>query len=301
MSSFEHPSNTRNRAAAIVATAVAAALLAGCGGSGSNTTTTTTTAKVSPADLSRAADVSSAASGYRAVMTVSESVPGIGALSLNGNGSFAKQQGQMTIAIKLPSALALVLGGQLQMAMVIHNGILYMKLPQALTSKVPGTKPWIEIDLRHSASGSGGLSSLMSSSRQLSDPGQYFQWLHAIAGTGLQNLGSATVNGVQTTHYHANVSLAQLMHASSAAGQPMVAQAEQQLSKQISGGTVPIDAYIDSSNLVRRVVIKESLSLAGKTSTSLITVDFPQYGPQAAPTVPPSSQVTNFKTLGNIP
>jgi hypothetical protein len=275
-------------------------VLAGCGGS-SSSSPSSTTAKVSPADLTRAASVSSAASGYRAVMSMSESVPGFGHLTMSGDGSFGKQQGQMAMTINVPGALALALGTKLQMSMVVHNGILYMKLPQALTSKLPGAKPWLEIDLRKSASGSSGISSLMNSSRQLSDPAQYFQWLHAVVGSGLQNLGSATVNGVPTTHYHANVSLSQLMHASGAANQSNAAQA-QALSKEIVGGTIPIDVYVDASNLVRRIVINETVKAGGKNVTSAITVDFPQYGAQPAPTLPPASEVTNLNSLaGSIP
>jgi hypothetical protein len=234
-------------------------------------------------------------------MSMSEAVPGFGQLTMTGNGSFGKQQGQMTMAIKVPGTLAAVLGGQLRLAMVIKNGVLYMKLPSALTSRLPGAKPWIKVDLRHATSGSGAISSLTSSSRQLSDPGQYFAWLHAVAGSGLENLGTATVNGVQTTHYHADVSLAQLMHASSAANEPMVAQARAQLSKEIAGGKVPIDVYIDSSNLVRRIVIDETVKAGGKDVTTAITVDFPQYGAQAAPTVPPASQIGNLQALAGIP
>jgi hypothetical protein len=220
---------------------------------------------------------------------------------MNGNGSFGKQQGQMTMTIKVPGTLAAVLGGRLQLMTVVKDGVLYMKLPSALTSKLPGTKPWIKIDLRRAASGSGAIASLTNSSRQLSDPGQYFAWLHAVAGSGLQKLGSATVNGVSTTHYHADVSLSRLMHASSAANQPANAQAQAQLSKEIAGGKIPIDVYIDSSNLVRRIVINETVKAGGKDVTSAITVDFPQYGAQPTPTVPPAGQVGGPQALAGIP
>jgi hypothetical protein len=294
-------SGLRRVAATATSVLVAVGILAGCGGS-SSSSSSSTTAKVSPADLSRAAAVSSTASGYRAVMSMNESVPGLGHLTMTGDGSFGKQQGQMTVTINMPGALAIALGGKLQLSMVVHGGILYMKLPQSLTSKLPGAKPWIEIDLRKGASGSGSLSSLMNSSQQLSDPAQYFQWLDAVAGSGLQNLGSVTVNGVPTTHYHANVSLAQLMHASGAANQPMVAQAQAQLSKEVAGGKIPIDVYVDSSNLVRRIVINETMKAGGKNVMSSIMVDFPQYGTQPAPTVPPASQVSNLKSLaGSFP
>jgi hypothetical protein len=257
---------------------------------------------VSPADLSRAADISAAASGYRTVMTMHQAVPGVGKLTLTGTGSFGKQQGSMNMTIKIPGAAAAALGGALQLAMVINHGTVYMKLPTSLTSRLPGIKPWLELNLNQAGSGSGGsaISSLLSSSRQLSDPGQYFQWLHAVAGGSLENLGTATVNGVQTTHYRADVSLSQLSQTLRSGNQPALAQAETQLRKTIAGGKVPIDVYIDSSNLVRRIVINEATTAGGKTASSTTTLDFPQYGSQPAPTVPPSSQVTNFRALSGI-
>jgi hypothetical protein len=280
---------------------ITAGMIAGCGGSGPSTTTSST-ASVSLADLSRAADVSAAASGYRTVMTMHQTVPGLGQLTLTGTGSFDKQQqGSMNMTIKIPGAAAAALGSALQVAMVIDHGTVYMKLPTSLTSRLPGIKPWLQLNLNQAGAGSNsGISSLLSSSRQLSDPSQYFQWLHAVAGSSLKNLGTATVDGVHTTHYHAEVGLSQLSQAFRSGNQPALAQAEAQLRKTIAGGKVPIDVYIDSSNLVRRIVINEAAKVDGKTESSAITLDFPQYGSQPAPTVPPSNQITNFRALSGI-
>jgi hypothetical protein len=308
MSPFAAPTRRRGRSGGLAVSILGALLLpalliAGCGSSGSSSTTSST-ATVSAADLGRAADVSAAASGYRTVMTMSENLPGLGQLTMNGSGAFGKQQGSMTLTIKVPGAAAAALGGALKLSMVIDHGVLYMKLPTSLTDKLPGVKPWLELNLNKAGAGSSssGISSLMSSSGQLSDPGQYFQWLHAVAGSSLQNLGSATINGVQTTHYHAEVGLSQLSQAfKNGNQQPAVAQAESQLSKEIAGGKIPIDVYIDSSNLVRRIVINEKATVGGKSVSTAITVDFPEYGTQPAPTVPPANEVTNFKSLSGIP
>jgi hypothetical protein len=293
-----HAGRRVRRAGAVVALlALPTILAAGCGGSG--TSSTTSAAKVTPADLSRAADVSAATAGYRTVMSVQEKLPGIGQLSMSGSGSFGKHQGSMTVTLSVPGVAGLALGGRLPLSMVIDNGVLYIKLPSALTSRLPGVKPWLELNLRHAAAGSqgSGLSSLVGSSTQLSNPGQYFQWLDATAGSSLKNLGSATIGGIQTTHYHADLGVAQLSHALQSTGQPGAAQAATQLSKVIAGGRIPVDVYVDASNLVRRIVINEALNVAGKNATSTITVDFPQYGPQPPPTVPPANQITNFSAL----
>jgi hypothetical protein len=186
--------------------------------------------------------------------------------------------------------------------MVVDNGVLYMRLPTALTSKLPGVKPWLKLDLRHAGGSTAGLSSLIGSSRQLTDPGQYFQYLHSMAAGSLQNLGAATINGVQTTHYHGEINAAQLSQAAMSAKQPAIAQAEEQLSKTIAGGRIPVDVYVDSSGLVRRIAIYEPLSLSGKSAYAAIKVDFPQYGAQPAPAVPPADQVTNLASLaGAVP
>ncbi len=291
------------RAAALAAVSVIApaASLAGCGGSSnSGGSSGTAPPRVSAAQLTRAADISSSAVGYRTVLSMRETVPGVGQISIDGSGRFGRQSGSLTLEMRLPGVAAVALGGSLRLSIVIHDGIMYMKLPSALISRIPGVKPWLEINLAQIAKQSGsGVSSLLGSSQQLSDPGQYLAYLRATSAGSLRSLGPATVDGVATTHYHADIDLANLSRAFPAAERPAIARVQAQLSKQIAGGQLPVDAYVDSDNLVRRIVITEPLTLSGKGGSVSMQMDFPAYGPQPPPAIPPAAQVTNFSALAH--
>src|SRR3984885_10513778 len=114
-----------------------------------------------------------------------------------------------------------------------------MKLPQAIVNQLPslGGKPWVEVNVAKAAD----LSSLGDS--LTSDPSQTLQELRAGA-YNITNEGQQQVDGVQTTHYQAEINLDRLVP-----GLPS------SLAKQLTQDQdVPVDVWIDAPNPVRRGV-----------------------------------------------
>jgi hypothetical protein len=185
--------------------------------------------------------------------------------------------------------------------MVLNQRTVYVKLPPSLTSKIPGAKLWLDIDLDQAGKVAGipGLGSLISSSSSLNDPGQYLDYLRATSAGSVKNLGQATVNGVRTTEYHAVVDLNKLPASVPAAQRPSVQQLVNALKSKGLATQMPIDAWIDSSNLVRRIQLafSEPLPNTGQTISVAMTENFLEYGPQPVPAVPSASQSTNLLSL----
>ena len=278
---------------ALIGLAVAAALVAGCGGSSGSGNTPTVS-------LSRAADVSSTASGYRIAMSMQETVPNAGQIHMTGTGSFspAAHLGAATMQMDLPSSAGT---GTLQLGMVLDKTTVFMKLPASLTSKIPGGKPWLYINLSQvgQVAGIPGLGSLISSSSSLNDPGQYLDYLRATSASSVKNLGQATVNGVHTTEYHAVVDMTKLPNAVPAAQRQTIEQLVNTLKSKGLTTQMPIDVWIDSSNLVRRVQLafSEPLPNTGQTVSIAMTENFLQYGPQRVPAIPSASESANLLSL----
>ena len=279
-----------------------ALMLAGCGSSSNQSSS-----KQPPtATLTRAAYVSSNAPGYRAAISLKETVPRVGVITATGNGAFRltpKREGSMTMQLKIPSAASSGLGS-LQMQVVSVPGTIYMKLPPQLASRVPGGKPWLLINLNQlgKAAGIPGLGSLANSSSSLNNPGQYVSYLRATTDGTVRNLGQATINGVQTTHYHAVIDLNKLPNVVPASSRASVQQLVAALKKRGTKTQLPIDAWIDSSQKIRRMVITYNEPVNGQQISITTQVDFLQYGPQPAPTVPPASQTQNLLSLaGSTP
>ncbi len=287
--------------AAAAAGLLLGALLTGCGSSSSASRSASAPAKVTAADLTRAADVSTDAAGFKTVMTVTETIPGLGNVTLKGGGSFqeASRAGSMTMNMSLPATATAGLGnGSMQFVLVLDRSVIYAKLPAVLTAALAGAKQWIEIDLSQlgkSPASAGLSSSLMNGFSQMSDPGQYFNYLRAITTGSLQDLGAEAVDGVQTTHYHAAIDLAKLPSVVPAAQRSAIEKLVAMMPKGSSA--VQIDVWVDSDNLVRRTVVSEVLSVDGRTETINARQDYPEYGPQPPPVIPPASDVTNISSL----
>jgi hypothetical protein len=280
-----------SRGQALLEAIAAGAALPGCGGS------STSTSSVSANAITLAADVSSQSPGFRSVLSVQESLPGIGNLSMHGNGSFEGQNGSMTMTIAAPAAGAALGNGQLQI--VIDRGTMYMKLPAALSSKLPGGKPWwsINLDQLGKTIGISSLSSL-TNGPAASNPSTTLSYLRATADGSVEDLGRATIDGVVTTHYHAKVDLAKLPAAVPASARGAARQMVAALKKLSPVTTTfPIDAWVDSAHRVRQLSYSEPLSINGQTATVKMKMNFVSFGAQPAPSEPPASQTVNVLSL----
>ena len=289
-----------NLAARMLATVGAVAMLvAACGGSSGSSSTHVATVPVST--LTRAAYVSSAQTGYKAIIHLNESI-GTNQVSMVGAGAFtpANHAGSMSMQMTLPGAAGAALGNKLNIDAVFEGGSFYMKMPAAIAGQIPGGKPWLKFNLGAlgRVAGISGLSALTNESSTLDDPGQYLDYLRAASGD-VKDLGHTTVNGVNTTHYHAQIDLNKLADAVPASSRAGVQQLVAQLEQRFSGGNMPVDAWIDSSNRIRRLAMTYSLQVPNTQQTSKVAMvmDFTDYGPQPKPGIPPASQTTNLLSL----
>lgn len=287
-------------AARMLATVGAVAMLvAACGGSSGSSSTHVATVPVST--LTRAAYVSSAQTGYKAVMQLHETV-GTTQISMVGAGAFtpANHAGSMSMQMTLPGAAGAALGNKLNIDAVFEGGSFYMKMPAVIAGQIPGGKPWLKFNLGAlgRVAGISGLSALTNESSTLDDPGQYLDYLRAASGN-VKDLGHTTLNGVNTTHYHAQIDLNKLADAVPASSRAGVQQLITELEQRFSGGNMPVDAWIDSSNRIRRLAMTYSLQVPNTQQTSKVAMvmDFTDYGPQPKPAIPPASQTTNLLSL----
>ncbi len=273
----------------------AAMLVSACGGSSSKSVAT-----VPVSTLTRAAYVSSAASGYKAVMRIHESVGPVNVV-MTGSGSFSPREhlGQMSMRMRLPGQAASMLGKNLTVQAVFAGQTVYMRMP-VLTSRIPGVKPWLALNLSTlgKASGIPGLSSLMSGTSSLNDPGQSLSYLHAISAGTVTNLGATTINGVKTDHYHAEISLSKLPDAVPPSARKGVRALVAAMRTKLHAANMPIDAWIDSNHLVRRIAMHYSQQLpTGQAANVTMQMNFVAYGHQPKPTIPPASETTNLSSL----
>ncbi len=286
----------RRTVIAVTSAAAIAAAIAGCGvGSQTSASSSSAVATVPGSALARAADVSGSAKGYAFTMSMDETVPGAGTITVGATGTFSRPSRSGALEMTMQSA-----GQNLQIQEIILGHTIYMKMPAALAQKIPGGKPWWALNLSEldASSNLSKMSSLMNSSSE-SSPAMYLDYLRA-ESSSLQNLGQATVDGVSTTHYHATLNLEKAAtHYPSPTRATMRAMLKRTPGKILDETDMPVDVWIDGSNLVRQVSMKMWLVPTGSSTVinATITMNFQSYGPQATPAAPPADQTLDVLAL----
>lgn len=198
---------------------------------------------------------------------------------------------------ELDMSLGQVLPGTIHM--IITGDILYMKLPAALASQIPGSKPFVKVDLQQLSQQQGvNISAL----QQNPDATAQLDMLRGVSND-VHEVGKEQVRGVATTHYQATVDLKK---AEGTLTNPD-AKAAMQRSEQILGtSTFPIDVWVDAQGRTRRLNYQMDLSkvtvpnqgsgqkLNGQMKLSMELFDF---GTPVNVTAPPADQTSDLSSL----
>jgi len=273
---------------AFALSAIAAALLvAGCGGSSSS-------GKAAGASTMRAAYVSSSAAGYRIAIKVTGHAAGQ-AIDVTGTGAFAQAPHAGRLTMNVRSA---ALGDEnLRVTAVILDEDFYLKLPASIAGKIAGGKPWLELSLSELGKRVGiqGLASLADNPGR--NPAQSLQVLRAASTGGVQNLGEQTIDGVSTTGLRATVDLSKVADTLPASEQASAASAIASVEKLTGLRYLPVEAWVDSSHHVRRLVLSETGRVKGQPFSENVQLDYVKYGPVPVPAAPSEDEVTNITSI----
>ena len=210
--------------------------------------------------VSLAADTSTQQLGYRFTITVAAAADGFN-FDINGSGALNVR----------PSV-----SGSMSLRVLGHTVDEVLSGPYIYVQTAPSS--WSRTTLPAYAQSSG----------VSQNPTAELDYLRA-AGT-VSDVGPQAVNGVATTHYHALVDLDRL--ASLEPGQGS-SQEIAGLEQATGSSTLPLDAWIDSSHLVRRLSLSIPITRDGVSVNESVTIDFLSYGAQPVAAPPPASEVTD--------
>ena len=162
------------------------------------------------------------------------------------------------------------------MEMRLVDGSMYMNMGALLGSRASSLlhgKDWVSVDLSQMGAAGG-----------TQNPADMLQ---SLRGAGdVREVGHATIDGTETTQYHADIDVAKAMEkvpekyrASSAAGM------------KVLGTTFPIDVWIDGDGLPRRFEI--DIEIPGKGSVKE-SIDYTDFGADVSIDAPPADQVQSM-------
>lgn len=167
---------------------------------------------------------------------------------------------------------------------VMTGARLYMSWP-LLTAQTPGHKTWVKENLATIGSATGMNVTGMINQGGSGNPSEMLSYLRSVSS--LTRVGSATIDGVATTHYSGTIDYSRLV-ARKQISQKMLDTVRTELGKT----TVPFQLWIDGHHLVRQ--LSESLSLTtpnGPTMVMSMRFGFSRFGERVHIQTPPASQV----------
>jgi hypothetical protein len=122
-----------------------------------------------------------------------------------------------------------------------------------------------------------------------SDPSQFLGYLRAAGGKATR-VGTQAIRGVATTHYHAVVSLDRYPRLVPPAQRAAAARGVSVLESALGTHSMPMDVWIDSHSLVRRMSFAFAECVQNQHLNLSMTMDLYDYGRQPQPTLPAASQ-----------
>lgn len=249
-------------------------IAAGCGGSSGGTASSNNAPWTLVAAASqRTTDAGTARFALTAVTRVAGQ-----SINFGGTGvfDFAHQTGRLRFA--LPGSL----GGQTLNEVVV---------PTAIYLQIPGFTPtgkYAAVKVSQ-LTGKSSLSQLGNS-----NPTAALETLRG-ASHDVTAVGSATIRGTQTTHYHGTIDVAAAVSAAPA----FVKSKVQELFGQLT--SLPFDAYIDQQGRLRRFVqhltLPASASTKGQSVSVDSTFDLYDFGIPVHVSAPPASQTVDGSAL----
>jgi len=262
--------------------ALAVAAVAGCSGSGSGGGGVSglgggTTANASA--LSLVADA----------MNKADSA---GTVKITGTVTAPSMTTPMTLSAEeqyspsLEMSMTLQVEGQTMSEVLIGDSI-YVDYP-ALSSELGG-KQWAEIDLSKTNGSLGSLSSLIASAKNENPTTQ----ISALVASGdVTKVGTATVDGQQTTHYAGTMTSAQMLDSTAQNSHLTAAQLSNLKSLLQTGGVTSetVDLWVSSSGL------PVEMRYSSKSATGTINGDMfmSDWGAPVTVGAPPASEVYNM-------
>jgi hypothetical protein len=210
--------------------------------------------------------------------------------TITGRGQVDFATKAFTASMNAPS------GGTIKI--LLASGTEYLQGPTAARSQIPGHKAWVSVNLNRVSQARLGASFSQLASASNDNPAQALAQLPAVS-SDVSKAGHATVAGVPTTEYRAQVDLHKVAAKAQAREGARAAQAVRQQIKALGTATVPVDVWIDARHLVRQIRYQTPIPAASTGGPSgsgkaVLAMTFTSFGAPVHLTPPPPSQTADI-------
>jgi hypothetical protein len=308
-----------NRRLTTLLVAGSLALLGACGGDDgkSNQAGSTSDKKDAPGEApseATALDLVLASAGHAAdaktsrfEFTMSVTGPN-GPVNLTATGASDSSIPLMSLDMDMASIIPGTAPGGATVSTVFDGKAIYMRFPDELAAGLPEGKRWARIDLAALSSEAGIDVAALSAQFNSSDPLANIALLTGAAGE-VTELGTEDVRGISTRHLRMTVDLQKATEqvASRLAGPnaERLKAAVTQAATTVGVTQLPIEAWIDSDGLPRRLVYEMDLSKAKvpgaegapAAGTAKVNMEFFDFGKDINVSIPPAGETIDLAEL----
>jgi hypothetical protein len=151
---------------------------------------------------------------------------------------------------------------QLKATEILDGTAFYMRIP-LLDGKLPGGKKWMKIDIAKAGKALGLNLGQLSQPGQ--DPSQQLAYLRTVSDA--KKVGTDTIRGVRTTHYHGLVKLDDYPKLLPKDQQAGARAAIKRLEKLSGSNSYPVDAWVGKDGLLRRMALTMNMDPTGSGQT----------------------------------
>ena len=167
----------------------------------------------------------------------------------------------------------------------------------SLIEMLTGSSDWLSMSAEELGAGADGLGLGASAT----DPTKMLESLRGVTGEP-EVVGQEDVRGVETTHYHATMSLADALEKVPEDQRAEVEVALQGLG-EASDVDIPVDVWIDGDGLPHRMTVElgDALETFAPGASATMTMELFDYGEPVAIQVPSPDEVTPFaEVMGGL-
>jgi hypothetical protein len=169
---------------------------------------------------------------------------------------------------------------------------IYLKSPIFGGTAIPSGK-WLHIDIAKTGKelGFGDPTQFGSG-----DPSQVVQTLRALSSR-VEKLGTEDVRGVATTHYRGTVELRRLPEVAPPARRAAAKRSADRLIQLVGSDSYPLEVWVDGHRLVRRIRLKMTMHIQGRSLTQDMTIDLFDFGPKQRVKPPPAGDTVEAPSV----
>ncbi|HEY6566538.1 MAG TPA: hypothetical protein VI341_03385 [Actinomycetota bacterium] len=212
------------------------------------------------------------------------------AIAATGDGEFFEDPLAMHATYRFDELPGLP--GGAEMEMILDGTTFYVRMPELADMQSLPTD-WVSMDISETAP---GFDSLLALSEGQNDPTSSLAYLDGI--TDAEVVGTETVAGVETTHYHGTIDVSEAFHRLGDDADANARKALAQATQLLGDTAMPVDVWIDGDDLLRRMSFRMETPADAQVVFSMeMTMEISEYGIAQDLPIPDPDDVTDLTRM----